>query len=131
MIQFSLLPETLGADHPLRDEDRAEKPPLNARSAAPTKAGATSSRDRPEKHFNPDSLERRARALPICTCHGLNSPYWPRIVTSIRQGARITDGRPSAFDAISDARGLHRDHRALAAEPLAVTMPMPSSSSSA
>ena len=40
------------------------------------------------KHFTPTASSTGRTALPIWICQGLNSPHWPRMVTSIRQGAR-------------------------------------------
>ena len=88
-------------------------------SAAAAKVSPTSSALSTGKHLTPTASSAGRVAWPIGTCHGLNSPHWPRMVTSIRQGARKAVGQAQRVDAVADAGGLHGDHGALAAEPAA------------
>ena len=54
---------------------------------------------------------------PIGSCHGLNSPHSPRIVTSIRSGRRQVWFSASMLMQLPTPLRLHQQHAALAAEP--------------
>src|SRR5436190_546563 len=61
---------------------------LNARSAAAANVSPTSSALSTGKHLTPMASSVGLAAWPMGTCQGLNSRHWPRMVISIRQGAR-------------------------------------------
>src|SRR5690242_11439076 len=62
------------------------------------------------------------------TCQGLNSPHWPRIVTSNRQGARKAAGKPSALMQLPTPEDCMATMARAPASQQPVAMPMPSCS---
>ena len=82
--------------------------------AAPTVAGPPASSTR---WTSTPLAQARLRVWPIGTCHGLNSPHSPRIVTSMSSGKRQICAQRQHVDAVADAADLHQQHAALAAEP--------------
>ena len=99
------------------------------RAAAATTVGRpASARRRPAARRSAAELSTGCASPPIGTCHGLNSPHSPRIVTSVSNGKRQFADQRQHVDAVADAAGLHQQHRALAAEPGAGGSATPSSS---
>src|SRR5262249_46296161 len=68
-----------------------------ARSAAAANVSPTSAARSTGKQRTPIASSTGRAACPIGTCQGLNSPHCPRMVTSIRHGARNAAGRESAL----------------------------------
>ena len=68
--------------------------PKASAAAAPT-VSATSSARSARRTCTPAAASTVGVAVPIGTCHGLNSPHSPRIVTSVRNGMRQFTGSDS------------------------------------
>src|SRR5215475_6772367 len=101
---------------------------MKAMSAAAAKVSPISSALSTGKQRTPTASSAGLTACPMGTCQGLNSPHCPRIVTSIRQGARNAAGSPSALMQLPTPEDCMATMARLPASQQPVAIAMPSSS---
>ena len=85
-LTYSFLTKPLRTDHSLADEHRGRLVAVEGQiGGGRERLADLVGRDRPGSTSRPSPRAPVLVPCPIGICHGLNSPHWPRMVTSIRQ----------------------------------------------